>query len=486
MPINYNDEARIAYLKWLAAEDADEEKMIRTVRDYASGRQPSYLTDRQKEFLGLKARNTKYLYAHNLCQLVIDSVVERLRIEEFRPADTDNPSEAITALIKGWCASNRLDALLDDVHEAACRDGRAYLLVDWNGQRPRWTINLVFDGTQGIRMIRDASTDGALFAVKTWQVNDILNPVNNGSTRKTLYFPDRVEKYISASDSNPGIAGTRWAPYIDADGEPWPIPWVDAQGQPLGIAAIEFPNPGGSEIEQLLPLQDMLNKSDLDVIAASDASGFRILYVTGAQPKLKTDGAEESETIGPAKLMRLTDPNAKLGAIDASDPTSIIASSKYWIESLAGISRTPQYLFQALGADQPSGESLKEQEVGLLHKVQRRQTVFGNAWEDVLYLSARLQTLYRPQDAADIGIVDTIWASAEEFVDDIAIQQVEAAAQKTAAEAAILRQQLGVSQAQILRELGYTDEQIVQMEQEREAGTAQLGETLLQAFERGQ
>jgi len=41
-----------------------------------------------------------------------------------------------------------------------------------------------------------------------------------------------------------------------------------------GCAVIGFTNPGGSELAQLMPIQDMLNKSDLDTIAASDAAGF--------------------------------------------------------------------------------------------------------------------------------------------------------------------------------------------------------------------
>jgi hypothetical protein len=261
---------------------------------------------------------------------------------------------------------------------------------------------------------------------------------------------------------------------------------LGADGQPLGIAAIEFANPGGSEIEQLLPIQDMLNKSDLDLIAAADAAGFRILYASGVEAQSDATGTEKGMTLGPGKLVRFGDPAARLGAIEPGDPRYLVAASKYWIESLAGISRTPQYLFQAMGADQPSGESLKQQEVGLLHKVQRRQAVFGNAWEDVLYLSFRLHALYRPTDAVESGVLETVWVSAEEFTDEVAMEQAEATARKTQAEAAMLRQQLGVSQPQLLRELGYTEEQIAQMAQEREVGSAALGEALLTSFERGQ
>jgi hypothetical protein len=46
------------------------------------------------------------------------------------------------------------------------------------------------------------------------------------------------------------------------------------------------------------------------------------------------------------------------------------------------------------------------------------------------------------------------------------------------------KKELGVSQAQGLRELGYSDEQIEQMDSEREEEQQALGETMLTAFDR--
>jgi len=43
---------------------------------------------------------------------------------------------------------------------------------------------------------------------------------------------------------------------------------------------------------------------------------------------------------------------------------------------------------------------------------------------------------------------------------------------------------LGVSQRQVLREAGYTDEQIDQFEEENQAAADELGEQLLTAFDR--
>ena len=468
MPQDFAATAQIAYLRWLASEDHAAQTLLRTVREYAGGQQPTYLTDRQKEFIGLKKATAAYLYKHNLCQLVIDTLAERLSVEGFAPTRkraraeaTDGGPTTIEEWASEWWEANRADALQDDVHETAIRDGAVYLIVDWDGDegRPRWSLNLAFDGTTGVRVYQDANTNAMLFAAKRWQVYDPIATENNGRTRVTLYYPDRVEKYISAKDANQGIGGTQWEAYRDAEQEPWPIPWTDATGKPLGCAVIEFANPCGSEITQLMPLQDMLNKADLDLIACTDSAGFRILYAAGLAKVIGSDGNEVPITLSPGHMIRMESPDAKLGAIEPTDPKLLIESCKYWIESVAGVSRTPQYLFQVPGGTPPSGESLKQQETGLIHKAERRQRVFGNSWEDVIYLSAKLHNLYLPGQVVDIERLSVEWASAQEFADPLGEDQAEALIVKTNVEA-------GIPLITALRQRGWDDEQIAALQAE--------------------
>jgi hypothetical protein len=469
MPVDYALQARIAYLKWIDQEDTSEAAFVRTCRDYAKGEHPTYLTDRQKEFVGLKAKDADYLYAHNMCQLVIDAVTERLNVEQFGlveereiSADADPSAWAST-----WWEANRMDAGQDDVYGAALRDGKAYLIVDWDADelKPRWSMNEVFDGTSGVRYQSDPDTGAVLYAVKKWQVYDPYNSENNGRTRMTLYFPDRVEKYITTKDSNQGIGGTRWESYTDAQGEPWPIPWLDRDGAPLGMPVFEFANPEGSEIAQLLPIQDMLNKADLDLIAATDSSGFRILFVAGVPPQIGTSGEESGLTLSPGRLLRFTDSAAKLGAVEAADPGAMIASSKYWIETAAAITRTPQYLFHPQGAEQPSGESLKQQEIGLVFKCERRQQVWGNVWENVVELSRKLYNLYGGGAIEDVP-VSAEWQAAQLPTDPVAEETAMGLALKQYVDS-------GVPLITAARRLGWTEEEIKQLEADKKKADAE-------------
>jgi phage shock protein A len=62
----------------------------------------------------------------------------------------------------------------------------------------------------------------------------------------------------------------------------------------------------------------------------------------------------------------------------------------------------------------------------------------------------------------------------------------EAQQEKTTVEAKILKRDAGVSQRQVLRELGYTEEQIEAMEAEQELTAQDAGQALLTAMNRGQ
>lgn len=498
MPVDYTTEARIAYLTWLATEDADEEDWVRTLRDYAAGQHPVYLTDRQEEFLGLKARDSNYPYAHNLCHLVIASVVERLRVTGFEALEEDADAEpdpaALAARAMDWWDGNRMDAGQDSLHEKALRDGEAYIVVHWpaDAEAPQWSINQRFDGTQGVKLHRDPITGDPLFASKRWQEFDPMVPGKTAdATRLTLYFPDRVERYRSVQPGKGGLSVTgkdglslevNWEPYRGEDGtDPWPIWWTDTGeegGEPLGLAVIAFENPGGSEINDLIPVQDMLNKSDLDLIGAADMAGFPILWVSGVQAQIDSStGAEKIPDISPGHMLRMSDPAAKAGRIEAANLEGMIRICKYWIESAAGVTRTPQYLLEALGADQPSGESLKQREIGLIHKAERKQRVFGNAWEDVVTLSARLWNLYRGTEAVTLTRLQCQW------------EPVEVEDPKATAEAAKLWAETGVPEPMIWAEkYGFDQGQIdkaLEMRKADEKRRANIGSALLQQFEQG-
>jgi hypothetical protein len=215
----------------------------------------------------------------------------------------------------------------------------------------------------------------------------------------------------------------------------------------------------------------MLNKSDVDLIAAADAAGFRLLYVTGVPPQYDAAGTEKTITVQPGKMMRFSEA-AGVGSIEPMDMTQLIKTAGYWTIAIAGTSRMPQYLFHPIGADQPSGESLRMQEMGLVAKCKRKHAVFGNAWEDVLYLSRRLWNLYRPGEQIPDGRVQTQWAEVE-TKDEMALM-----------ESLVQKQTLSVPNEQLWQEMGYTQDQIEEFKNMK-AQEGTVGANLLRDFLNG-
>jgi hypothetical protein len=82
MPTDYNLEAQLAYLSWIASEDADDERMIRVARDYAAGKHPVFLATGIRVHRLLGATQSTYSAQH--VRVILDCLVERLQVGRFK------------------------------------------------------------------------------------------------------------------------------------------------------------------------------------------------------------------------------------------------------------------------------------------------------------------------------------------------------------------------------------------------------------------
>ena len=114
----------------------------------------------------------------------------------------------------------------------------------------------------------------------------------------------------------------------------------------------------------------------------------------------------------------------------------------------------------------PSGEAMKTAEQPLLSKVKDRQIAWGNVWEDVMTLALRMQG--HEVSGLTCNWLDTTPRNEEALLESL-----------------LLKEQIGVSKKQLLREAGYSDEQIERFAKEREEDTQGLAEQMLTAFDRG-
>lgn len=490
----FGDRLRNRVLRWLfqgeiMSLDAEEKKaqgMIVLARRYYDGDQTVYLTTRQQAWLDLHPGKTKFVV--NICATVVDAVVERLRVTGFdvspgidSPSNSDAAEEDLASILWGWWTANRMDAVQTEAHRMAVRDGESFVLVGWNNaeKRPDFVLHPRYVdrtlGGDGFGVWIDYENDDPFGkperAIKQWtEVMEEQEGPTGRVTRQTHYYPDRIEKYV--------VLDGDWRPYQEAGDPEWPLAWTMPDGSPIGIPVAHLRNPGlRSELQDVVPLQDALNKAWLDIMAASDSTAFRMLVVLGFVPT--TDGKEPAEDgsnllqVAPGQMLatRRKPGDVSVEAIEPASLEPLLNVEERLVTRAAQISDTPLARFQ-FTRQVSSAESQKQQDMPIISKVQERQTLFGNAWEDLLQVARRQAAVFGglPVDLA--ATISAVWMPA--VIRDEAVEVQVATAKKA----------LGVPAEQLWSELGYDAHQIDDMKQtaEVQARTAnqQMAVTLAQ------
>lgn len=482
-----------ARLEALVKAHDDAAKGYAPFRKYWNGDHDVRLTARLQQFLQLSGfHNENGGFRDNLCPIVIESLADRLRIASFTvPGEEPSPPSAgdpvpgdpdsgkvgpIAQFAQDVWQRNRGDKLQMDVHEAAIALGDAYVLTEWDPVEER--VRISFEDPSMVRVFYDPEhTDRVLFASKRWTVASALVPVGgelptDASVRLNVYYPDRIERWIRSGIIGGGIFRKFYDE--DAPGE-WPLWWTETGeegGAPLGIAISHFANNargeqmGRSEIADVIPLQDALNKAVVDAIRVMDSMGWPQRYGTGIR-EAPTDDLLAS----PGSFWWSNETDAKFGQMEDAGAEGIIALWNKFEESVSAVTRTPQHLFRVTNGV-PSGEALKTAENGLVSKAVKRSIVFGDDWEDVMELGFRIARANNAVsgDLPPSGFL-VEWENPETRGDEL--QHIQAINAKE-----------GISRRQRWREYGYTDEQIERMEAEL-AEEPDVLEQSLSAFDAG-
>ena len=396
--------------------------------DYYDGDQRTRLTDRQRRYLEASG----LAFRENFCEPVVDVLVERLSVSGLSCLDDEVDEWARDAL-------PRFDALQGLVYHEAVLKGDAYVIVDWDA--PAGAPRFVFNPPE---MVNCPFVEDHGWASKVWET-DVVGPQNERGRRVqrlNVYRPDQVEKWYRLGG---GTAGGGWERWYDAAGDPWPVPWLDRDGRPLGLAVIHFRHRshgrsyGSSELANVIPQQDELNKLLLDLFELMDYQAAPYRYATG----VNADNAVVNPE--PGRMATTPNENASFGQLDAANPDGLLRAVEQCLSRIARRSRTPLHLLT--GGDMPSGEALRSAEAGLVAKALAAQVPFGDAWEEAVGIAHRL-SLARGDGVPGTGAErwTTAWVNPYSRSD------------KEDAEVGIMLAELGVSRHTILTRLGYDPE----------------------------
>lgn len=403
----------------LTEDEKKKQSTVALARRYYDGDQAVKLTERQKEWLDQHKGDVKFTVNH--CPTVIDAVVERLQVLGFNiegePDDASKSDDLLSKAAERWWRENRMDAVQTEAHRKAGIDAEAFILISWDNEekRPDWVLHPRYidesAGGDGYGMWVEYPNDDYLQkpkrAVKCWKETDEKGNVIH---RRTVYYPDRVERYVQGKSGE-------WEAF-KVEGEEWPIKWVMKDNSPIGIPVAHLKNPRlASDLKEVVPLQDALNKAWLDILAAADTTGFRMGMTFGFVPTKdgKQPNADNSNvlTLAPGQwLSTLKKPSeVEVILIEPANLQPLMDVEDRIVFRIASVSSTPISRFLTTKQVQAE-DSQKQGDAPLLGKVQERQTLYGNAWEDMIRISARISNTFGDTAYEPKSNVSTVWKEA--------------------------------------------------------------------------
>lgn len=433
----------------------DRAEELEKYRSYYLGDQPiTFIGEKLQTAFGAALQELSC----NRCGNVIDVIADRLKIEQF----TDTSGKELEAASELWL-ENAMEIAAGEIHTEALMAGDAFVIVwpDMQTGRARFYVNYA----DRIAISWDAENPREIeAALKLWRRRD-------GSWRANLYYRDRLEKYASiGKGEKPAASAADWAPWQDAGDLSWPIAY--REGWAGRVPVFHFANNarageyGISELKPIIPLQDRYNLTLATLAIAEEHQSYRQRWATGIQPIKDDEGKPISPfTAGAGQLWVSTSKEARFGDFEAADLTQFEKIAEGWEAKIARTARIPLY-YLLMGGDPPSGEMLKTSEAPFVAKIEHRARHFGATWSDIIEYAIRGTT-------GEIIEASVEWRPAESR-SELEFWQTSQT-----------RRDRGVSDQQILREWGYSDEEIESMLEEIAEKGDQMGEMMASAFNRG-
>jgi len=368
----------------------------------------------------------------NICQIVVDSLTDRLEIVGFELG-----SETLNQRAQDLWDKNQMDLVANETHRETFKSGDAYVIVqpDENGDPTFW-----FNPADQVAVAYSDTQPGVLvMATKLWHA-DVEN-----RWRLNMYYPDRIEKYIASrvmqNPTSMDVNIAYWVPYegdtLNPDGV---VPWAYGQVPVFHFSNRNLHRYGYSELSEIIPLQDAINKSISDLLITSEFSAFKQRYITGIDTD-ELEGERGSKLLaGVDRIMAVASTDARFGEFTASDLGQFLNVIDHFCRQVARISGIPLHFIYEVSGDFPSGNALKTAEARFVKKLQDKQTAFGNVWERVIEFALKLG------DTA-VSDVEVVWL-------DTSPQS-----QKEQLEVLLMKRVLGVPNMQLFREAGYTEQQ---------------------------
>lgn len=362
---------------------------------YYEGRQPlAYLSPEAKTALGKRFG----ILASNIPRLAVTALAERLRITGF----TGDPQ-----LWADW-VRNDLDQFSGVAHREALLLGDSFAIV-WADAAGRPLVSV--ESARQVSVLTDPGTREIVAGIKRWE-DKAAN-----QTHAVLYLPDRLVR-LRAEQTGAVATG-----FTITDEIPNPlgvVPLVNLRNSDRILA-----DWGTSEIDDLKPLVDAVNKLLVDMMTTSEYVGRPRRWATGielteepvldenGEPILDDDGEPVTREVNPIpegdRAMISEQADTKFGQLASADLGGYEAAMRVLISQIMAVSTLPAHYLGTLTDTPPSADALRAAEASLTARAEARQQMFGRSWEQVAKLMVAVRDGRDPGGISDIRVQ---WADA--------------------------------------------------------------------------
>ncbi|QGJ88667.1 portal protein [Mycobacterium phage Beemo] len=349
-----------------------------SIKDLASNTS-YYEAERRPEAIGVTVPpQMQTLLAHvGYPRLYVDSIAERQAVEGFRVGDADEADEELWQ----WWQANDLDIEAPLGYTDAYVHGRSYITISM----PDPNLDPLWDPTVPIIRVEPPTRMYAEIDPRINRVSKAIRVVydkeGNEVQAATLYLPNDTIGWFKADGE--------WVDWFNVTHGLEMVPVV-----PLANRTRLSDLYGTSEITpELRSMTDAASRTLMLMQATAELMGVPQRLIFGVKPEEIGVDSETGQTLFDAYMARILafeDAEGKIQQFSAAELANFTNALDQIAKQVAAYTGLPpQYLSTA--ADNPaSAEAIRAAESRLIKKVERKNLIFGGAWEAAMRLAYRM------------------------------------------------------------------------------------------------
>lgn len=370
-------EEALALVATLSRKLHREQPLLRSLDHYYGGTQPiSFLAPEIQSQVG--ERLTTLVI--NWPRTIVDSVQRRTYVEGFRVGDSGGADAELARIwqandLDEWSQLGQLDAL---VH------ARAFLLV-WGNDEDERTPRITVESAHQMAALYGNGSRTVRAALKRWADDD-------GAQRATLYTPDAVFRFASASARTATIS-PRWelveAP-IEHNLGAVPVEPLVNRPRMLNLD-------GNSELVDVIPLADGVNKLATDMMVTSEFHAMPRRWANGIdiptgpnRERLMAEVAAYWDNATKSKTW-LAGKGVTFGQFAEASLDNFVKAINLLTAQIAAIAGLPPH-FLGINTDNPaSADAIRAAEATLVERAWEKQRTWGGAYERAMRLAVAIR-----------------------------------------------------------------------------------------------